>query len=233
MSIRFLYLIAILKLSVYPLNAQAFKTQSIIFHPTYNNLNLQMNDTFYKLNNSDSIQFESLKWYISTIELLNDNKIIWKEENSFHLLDATDKASCQLSFQIPSALPFNQISFKLGIDSITNVSGALGGDLDPTRGMYWTWQSGYINFKLEGKSNKCNTRNHAFQFHLGGYQYPFNALQSILLQVPNNEKIEIDMDLSKWIWDIDLSKQNHIMSPGADAVFLSKKLAQRFSVRIP
>jgi hypothetical protein len=51
----------------------------------------------------------------------------------------TDKHS-KLSFDLPTYLKYDQIQFQLGIDSLTNVSGAMGGDLDPTKGMYWTWQ---------------------------------------------------------------------------------------------
>ena len=69
-----------------------------------------------------------------------------------------------LALQIPSNIPFSKLKFQLGIDSLTNVSGAMGGDLDPTKGMYWTWQSGYINMKIEGKSNSCKTRKNQFQF---------------------------------------------------------------------
>ena len=80
----------------------------------------------------------------------------------------------------------DKIKFNLGIDSLTNVSGVMGGDLDPTKGMYWTWQSGYINFKMEGSSAVCPTRNHEFQFHIGGYQDPFYAMQTLELEVKNS-----------------------------------------------
>ena len=84
---------------------------------------------------------------------------------------------------------FNTIAFNLGIDSITNVSGAQGGDLDPTKGMYWAWQSGFINIKLQGTSNSCPPPKNEFEFHLGGYQYPFNSLQTIILKTGNEKKL--------------------------------------------
>lgn len=213
--------------------AQSENQHTLTFRPVFNNAELILNDTYYPLGNNDSIQFETLRFYISGLELINDYKPIWKEKNSFHLVDATNKKTLSVSIQCPSNLLFNQIKFNLGIDSITNVSGALGGDLDPTRGMYWTWQSGYINFKLEGKSNRCSTRNHEFQFHLGGYLYPDSALQTLILNGSANEKTEIVFDLGKLISTIDLSKQNQIMSPGKDAVLLSGKVAKCFSTIQP
>jgi len=95
--------------------------------------------------------------------------------------------------------------------------------------MYWTWQSGYINIKLEGRSNKCLTRNNAFTFHLGGYQYPFNALQKITIPIQQKEKINIIIDVQKFISSIDLTSQNQIMSPGKSAMYLSNQFSTIFS----
>jgi len=131
----------------------------------------------------------------------------------------------------PTNLKFTKIKFNLGIDSITNVSGAMGGDLDPTKGMYWTWQSGYINLKLEGKSKLCKTRNNEFQFHLGGYQNGDNALQTIILNVSENKEIDILIDIEQFVAAIDLSEQNQIMSPGKKAVLLSEKFSKIFSIQ--
>ncbi len=203
------------------------------FYPVFNKSNLVLNTEYYQINNNDSIQFETLKFYISEIEFLNNDKTVWKEKNSFHLLNATETKTLLIELNLKQKINFNQIKFNLGIDSATNVSGAMGGDLDPTNGMYWTWQSGYINFKLEGKSNLCKTRNNEFQFHLGGYLYQDYAMQTLMLNVSANEKTEILFDLDKLISEMDLSKQNQLMSPGKEAVLLSEKVAKCFSIKQP
>ena len=122
------------------------------------------------------------------------------------------------------------IKFNIGIDSITNYGGAMGGDLDPTKGMYWTWQNGYINFKLEGKSNLIGANNNEFTFHLGGYQNTFSTLQTLQFPVQYLSGIQINIAIDKLINEIDLSKQNHIMSPSKEAVILSNKLPAIFSI---
>jgi hypothetical protein len=172
-----------------------------------------------------------LKFYISDVQLLYNDKTIWEEPNSYHLVDASQNQSLTFSSNISSGVFFNQLKFNLGIDSATNVSGALGGDLDPTKGMYWTWQSGYINLKLEGRSNRCKKRNNEFQFHLGGYQFPDNSLQTLLLNVHSNDTIVVLMDVGLFLSGIDLSLQNRIMSPGKEAVLLSESLAKIFYVQ--
>lgn len=212
------------------LTAQAITLNTLCITPVYNDCVVQTNGTFYRTTASDSVSFETIRFYISGIELLENGKSVWKEENSFHLIDISDQKSLCIRLNTSPGFSFDKIKYNLGIDSLTNVSGALGGDLDPTKGMYWTWQNGYINLKIEGKSNRCNTRNKEFQFHLGGYQFPDNSLQTVTLPCKSQENIIISFDLGKFLGQVDLSKENQIMSPGNDAVLLSKKAASAFSV---
>ena len=104
-----------------------------------------------------------------------------------------------LILKLPPDLTYDQLAFDIGIDSITNVSGAMGGDLDPTKGMYWTWQSGYINFKLEGTSPDCPARKNEFQFHLGGYAYPNASVQKIALTATGQGNINVQMNLDMFL----------------------------------
>lgn len=193
--------------------------------------NLEMKEGVEYIFGKDSIQIDMLKWYISGIELKKDNKSVWKETNSFHLIDISNKRSLVFELKPPDGIDFDKIKFNLGIDSLTNVSGAMGGDLDPTLGMYWTWQSGYINFKMEGKSNRSPNPHQIFEFHLGGYHFPYNAIREITLDVANKNAINIHTDLSRFIEKIDLSKINRVMSPGTEAMKLSDLAARIFSIR--
>ena len=147
----------------------------------------------------------------------------------YDLMDAFNEKT--LSVNIPSNISYTKLKFNLGIDSTTNVSGALGGDLDPTKGMYWTWQSGYINFKLEGTSNICKTRHNEFQFHLGGYQYPNNNLQTVFIDAVSKQNIEVGVDIQKIINQINLTQQHHIMSPGQEAMDFSEKVINSLSIK--
>jgi hypothetical protein len=179
---------------------------------------------------TDRTLIQACRFYISAIELYDADKLQWKEANSYHLLDAAAPASLQLLVNIPEQLHYNTIRFRLGVDSTTNVSGAMGGDLDPSKGMYWSWQSGYINFKLEGKNTKCPGRNNEFHFHLGGYASSFASMQTVALTTENTKSIAIQFDVQNFLSGIDLTTQNNIMIPGNDAVILSRKAASIFSL---
>ena len=111
------------------------------------------------------------------------------------------------------------LKFNIGVDSLANVSGALKGDLDPVNGMYWAWQSGYINMKLEGRSSSCKTRKNEFQFHIGGYMKPNYAMRKVILEPKkSNFTVEINVDVAELFSKLELSKINSVMVPGTKAM---------------
>src|SRR6478735_5595137 len=175
---------------------------------------------YYPYRTEDSVNISALRFYISHVEFLDNGKRIFLEPESYHLIDADEKKSLTLSISVPADVNITHLRFYLGIDSLTNVSGAKGGDLDTTKGMYWTWQSGYINFKLEGTSNVCKTRKNEFTFHSGGYSLRQNALQTVTLPASGNAAV-ISFDLKQFFSAVDLDKFNHIMSPGTESKILS------------
>jgi hypothetical protein len=201
---------------------------SLRFNIKYENESLVQNKKYVsKL--KDTLQLETFRFYVSNIKLiLKDNSEI-SEENSYHLIDIDDLNTQIISFSKKPNIEIKKIVFLLGIDSTASVSGALSGDLDPTKGMYWAWQSGYINFKIEGKSSSCKTRNNAFQFHVGGYLKPNYAIRTIELE-PLNSNFVINVDLAELFNQIKLSETNSIMIPGLKAMDLADKAKSMFSI---
>jgi len=206
-------------------------TVAISFQAVYKSSPIQVENKLYPLSGKDSISFESIKFYISRIELFKDQKLIWKEQNSFHLVDIENPETSKIKLQSNQFTEFNGIRFTLGIDSITNVAGVLGGDLDPTNGMYWTWDNGYINVKIEGNSKLCKTRNNEFQFHIGGYKKEVNTARSVSLSTDNQKNIKVLLDLNEVLKGIDLTKTNQIMSAGEEGVRISDLLAKSFTIK--
>ena len=201
-------------------NELQFSSKPLVLHTNYSE--------FAK----DTLSFETVKFYISNIQILYKNGAITKEKNSFHLLDFENTESLQFELE-KSTEKIQAISFSIGIDSLTNVSGALGGDLDATKGMYWAWQSGYINLKIEGKSSSCNTRKNKFQFHIGGYLKPFYAMKTVVLPIINNitnNTLTLKYDISKLFSNINLKEFNTVMIPNEKAVQFSDAFQKIISV---
>lgn len=201
--------------------AQTKDKYTLRFVPVWGNTPVVLNDSTYRLQNDGKIRISSFRFYVSGIRLTEHGKDVFQEPNSFHLVDASDPASLYLALDLPTGLHYDHLNFNLGIDSLTNVGGAMGGVLDPSKGMYWAWHSGYINTKLEGNCNRCPSPEKEFQFHLGGYQSPFNVLQSLELSVKPSDSISLQIDLARFFNNTRLQERDHIMSPGEAASRLS------------
>mgnify|MGYP001194674980 CR=1 FL=1 len=223
---RFLLLILLL-ISAEISQAQSIQSQ-LRFELLFNGVKLNINELYFDPIHEDSIKITTLKFYVSDI-VLN-----FKRENAPPAYYPVRKL---IDFKYPESLEIADIdvsgikslSFILGLDSSINVSGALGGDLDPTQGMYWSWQSGYINFKIEGISKNCLTRDKSFIFHLGGYKKPFESIRKVNLDFKSEKSNIIQLDLIHFFKKTDLSRQSGIMSPSRIAKDKSRILAESFN----
>ncbi len=182
--------------------------------PTYGDAELVLG-AVYGWGGTDSVEITQLRMYVTQVEGWNNGKQVWKEENSYHLLDW---GAGKTGFEVEGEQgKWNELRFSIGVDSLTNVSGAFGGDLDPTSGMYWTWQSGYINFKLEGRATHCPGRKQRFQYHLGGYAAPNATLQRVQVPVQNTDRIQLELAVDAFLKAMDPAELYEIMAPGSNA----------------
>lgn len=176
-----------------------------------------------------SYKLELVKFYTGNFRMYQQGKEVWNETGVYHLINSEKPASYSIQFPGTEKLQFDSISFCIGTDSLANVSGARSGDLDPLKGMYWTWNSGYINVKIEGTSPACKAFNNAFEYHMGGYLKPYETIQNIGFRVSSKE-LEIGVQLGEFMGKIDLTQQG-TMIPGEDAVRLSKQFASCFRIK--
>ena len=203
---------------------------AIKFHLKWNNKPLETNKTYHSKN--DSLQISTLKFYVSNVIIKHIDQSTFQEKNNYHLIDIENSKSLKFNICKKSEKAIAAIGFNVGIDSLTSVSGALSGDLDATNGMYWAWQSGFINMKIEGTSNSCVTRKNQFQFHIGGYKKPNYAMRKIKLIANQNTKNEVSVavDLSKLFNEIDLKQNNSIMIPGKEALKIADLSFKIFNI---
>ncbi len=190
------------------------------------NTSLKTNKQYSSENHNFKI--DNLKFYISNIVYLNQGDTVLEFQKKHHLIDIADTNSLKLLSALETS--FDEVRFQIGIDSSTNVSGALDGDLDPTKGMYWTWQSGYINFKLEGTSSYSQQRNGAFEYHLGGYLPPFQTIQSVSLKTKSTNQVKIELDIGKFLELTNIETTPKVMSPSPEAKRLSEVLSTCFNI---
>ncbi|MBS1771588.1 MAG: hypothetical protein JST82_01920 [Bacteroidetes bacterium] len=181
-------------------------------------------------NDTNEIRLETVRCYISNLSLYSKGRLVY-HDSVYHLLNLRRGVGIGFSYEEISSVLVDSAQFNIGVDSLMSVSGAMGDDLDPEKGMYWAWQSGYINFKIEGRCNKVPARNHEFQYHIGGYAGKDNALQTVGLHMLKGASVlSIDIRLDEFFSGIDISKQYSVMIPGPEAVQLAKRFAGCFKM---
>ena len=166
---------------------------------------------------TNDYQIDVFKLYISSVSVQFEDSTAHYEDNSYHLIDLMDSDS--KSFILSQILDkqITQIQFTIGTDSLANVSGAMDGDLDPILGMYWAWNSGYINFKLEGKKG-----DQSFEYHIGGYNGNQATAKRFKYPVNNDVNIKIILDPIAFLNQVDISSMHSVLIPGNEAVQLTE-----------
>ena len=192
--------------------------------PTWNKKPLELQHVYLNQNN-DSISFSTLKIYFSDFRFKDkiSGRITSIDTLIFYDLSDSSTHSFFNDLNLPN---YESVAFTLGLDSSKNVSGELENAYDPLLGMYWAWNTGYINLKIMGESSAVPTNSHEFEFHLGGYRSPFASAQTIQIDL-NDQYIYFDLE-KLFSESINLTKNHHIMMPCKDAFLISQGLSACF-----
>jgi hypothetical protein len=175
----------------------------------------------------DSVSLDHLRFYVSNISFLKNGKVYKLEGQRYFLIDLEHSESWVLSLKVKGLERPDSLRFNIGVDSAMQVKGAQGGDLDPMHGMYWSWRSGYVNFKCEGKSKRCPGEKNAFVFHIGGYRAPFNTIQRVMLPVKEGP-LMVQMDLTPLFSEKNILENFKVMSPNKAALDIANQLPNLF-----
>jgi hypothetical protein len=202
----------------------------VLFHQAHTQLNVSVYwgkdqielEKYYKLG-KDSLIFRELKFYLSDFQ--------FEQESRKHLLvgpkliDLEDTNSYHLFPDFPVD-KYQSLRFHFGLDSSYHVSEIVDGPLNPMNGMYWAWNSGYIQFKFTGTSSLIPLLDKTFEFHLGGYRAPFETVESIQLPILGNKLI---LDIKPFFEQtVDLPLIQRVMIPGKMAHSYCRNLSKSF-----
>ena len=213
------------------------------FKPVVDTVPLKF-DTSYLNRYDEMYKVSAFKFYISDIALVNtDSNISYKiKREEYYLVDFSDSLSTLLKLK---AVPFkyNRISLTVGVDSTHNVSGAQSGALDPAKGMFWTWNSGYIMAKLEGTSPQSIQPGNKIEYHIGGFKGTENAIRKVTLLYPFAMELNVsDSTISNmtvtansnaWFYnphEIKISNNPVCTTPGDMAKNISENYSKMFTV---
>lgn len=211
-----------------------FKQPHIIqlqIEPTLNNQPILLGQQVFIDALNDSAQIDRLRFYISDIHFTSNSGIYEYIAQRFFLMDAENKKTLTRKLPLTLVNTWDSIHFNVGVDSTIQMLGAQGGELDPTKGMYWSWRSGYINFKCEGVSKSCPGRKNEFLFHIGGFQAPYNSIQKIDLAITASDTVVIQVDLTSIFTPQRITSNYKIMSPNAAAMTFANQIPSFFRIQ--
>lgn len=188
---------------------------------------------------SGPLTINKFNYYISNIRLKKSDGTEFAETESYHLVLADKKSSGHFHISVPPG-SYTGMSFLIGVDSARNVDGAQTGALDPVNAMFWTWSTGYIMAKLEGKSASSGASDSAITYHIGGFKGPNSALRTVTLNFAQTKTvtsggettIKVKADALKWFTpnNIDFATEHEIMSVNATSKKIADNYANMFSI---
>jgi hypothetical protein len=195
----------------------------------------------YSNAHGETFTVTNFKYYLKgfyLIEKKSGNKLVLGDD--YFLVEERKPETKSISLGIVAG-QYSAIGFSIGVDSLHNVSGMQEGALDPVNGMFWTWNTGYIMAKLEGKSPLSKAPFSNITYHIGGFKSGENVLREVLLPLPYftvtngsfQSEINISANINAWFagaHDIKIAEHAFFMNPGAVAVKIADNYANMFTV---
>ncbi len=155
---------------------------------------LQMNTQTYTNANGDDFKVTRFRYYVSNITLIKTDGTRVKIPDTYLLVDDSDAASKAQKLEKIPAGDYNNMDFVIGVDEARNFAGAQTGALDPAKGMFWSWNTGYIFVQFEGTSSKSAQPSNQLFFHVGGAKDPANAVRNVSLTFPLTMRVRTDTE---------------------------------------
>jgi hypothetical protein len=188
----------------------------------------------------ETFSVTNFKYYISNVKLIKDDWTKHEVPNSYFLINANDTNTLKVNLANIPGGKYTGVEYMIGVDSTRNVSGAQTGALDPVNGMFWSWNQGYIFFKLEGNSPAAN--NSYFEFHVGGFTGVNNALRTTTIDftpsvlIVDGGKREAEIHILTDVLEVfknpvnwTIAGHSAVTMPGVNASTIATNYADMFS----
>lgn len=134
---------------------------------------LLLNTSTYTNAVGEAFKITKLKYFVSNFVLTNASGTTYTvpQNDCYFIVDESVASSRTVSLSVPEG-EYKTLSFVIGVDSLRNTKDVSQrtGTLDVTTSaadMYWSWNSGYIFFKMEGTADVSTNATKIFQFHIG------------------------------------------------------------------
>lgn len=192
----------------------------------------------FTLLRGEVVKFSTAQFYLGNFRLMDDDQNITAFADSYLLADptVTHKKIGEMD-----AMHYHMLMCNVGVDSATNkdfqpIDFADGHPLAPLlNNMWWSWNAGYIFFKLEGQVDRDadGIFDDDFEYHIGTNANILNLQKMIHSSIGAGEEMEINLvvDYSQFFHSLDLSTdlQGH-MGPANVVAQLKTNAMSAFSI---
>lgn len=215
---------------------------TIRFNHLIGNKPLVLDTVHYRNALHQDFTVTKLKYYVGQFRLIGKNGTTYKSK-SYFLIDEENPETKDISLEGIEDGEYTEVRFMLGVDSLDNCSGAQSGALDPINAMFWTWNSGYIFLKFEGKAPLSDAPGHMFEYHIGGYRHPVNCIRNIQLPLQHPltlykgqvSSVQINTNLLELLehpLNIDFRTLSSV-TDSKNAVSIANNYSDMFSILVP
>lgn len=208
---------------------------TVVFHNQVSGKDLVLGDSV-KTSVGETITVERFRYYVSNFSVQLEDGKTQKLPAEYFLVDEENPATKTITLTVPEG-KIVRLGFLLGVDSIRNVSGVQTGALDPMKGMFWTWNSGYVMAKIEGTSGSSSSAGNRFTYHVGGFRTGMNVLKTIDIDLRAAgsavSEIHINADIDRWFkgnTELKIAETPVCHSPGALAMRIADNYSTMFSL---
>lgn len=124
----------------------------------------------------ETINVSLLKYYVSNFVLVKSDGSEYKvpQDGNYFLIDESVDSTQEVTLENIPAGDYTGFKYVLGVDSLRSTMDVSQrtGALDPAGAgadMYWSWNSGYIFFRIDATSPQSTEAGNLCFFHVGGY----------------------------------------------------------------
>lgn len=213
-----------------------------MFHNHFGSDELELNTGSYTNLQGEDLKIAIFKYWITNIVFVKEDGTEYAEPESYRLLDAAKGSSLHFHVKDVPAGTYKGVKFIVGVDVPRNTSGAQTGALDPNVNgdMYWSWNTGYIQLKMEGTSSKSTEANNAFRYHIGGVGAGQETPKQVSLDFPNTVTIgekagsfNVKADAAKFFGPgtpVSIAMMANMMHANAMAAKIADNYKEMFSI---
>ncbi len=206
---------------------------------------LALNGPTYPTASGDTVKITTFNYYVSNIVLVKKGGGEVTLPKTYHLIKTNESHTHFITLNDVPTGEYEGVKFVVGVDARRNTCsasdewandcGAQDGALDPANGMYWSWNSGYIFFKLEG----FYAGDSVLQYHIGGSREPNSAVvvampdmkgQTFKVEAGKTPEVHLYANALEIFKTVSPKTSGKVHMPGEKAVQIANAYKTMFSL---